>query len=541
MFKMIFNLTLLWIFAAALCGCVRDDSSTGDSYVENDNTYAPEILRNRMDEQQQKVIDYFVSGANPETGMAYNSSNNKSTLTTGASGFGIMCMIVGVERGWIDRQAAAEQIARITRFLKSADRFAGAWAHWYDPSGKILPFGNQVQAGEIVETAFMMGGLLTASEYFQGDTEAERQIRENTREFWQTIEWNRFIDGDRLYWIWHQNEDRLELPLVGWNETLLVYILGMAAPEEHRIPTDVYRKCWQGYDFAHPSRKTYGYSLPLGSDKGGPLFLSQYSFLGLDPSRMQDEFCYYWTQNQSHTLVNRHYCLYKAPAEYAYSVTDWGLTACGGCGEHPEYLSRDPENDDGIIAPTAAISAFPYTPFYAAQVLLNLKKNYPGLNGRYGFYVSCCPADRSVSNEYLAMEHAPMAIMMENYRSGLIWNLLMKNEYVREGLRLAGISEPTDLYGFATAAVNTATGVCDLMRHPDRECYEIDLFTPNAGKGILELTGSNGKSVYRKEVDLQVGRNVVRFFDSRIVRGKKYTLTITDAAGTAFGIEVALR
>lgn len=536
-----FHLLAIWFSAAALLGCVEDESTTGDSYVENDNTYAPEVMRNLMNEHEQKVMDYFVSGSNPGTGMACNSSASKSTLTTGATGFGIMSLIIGVERGWITRSAAASQIVRITEFLKSADRFAGAWAHWYDPTGKIVPFGDQKAAGEIVETAFMMGGLLTASEYFDGADADETAIREATGYFWQTIEWNRFLKDGTLYWIWHADEDRHELPLVGWNETLLVYILGMAAPEEHRIPADVYRNCWQGYDFSHPTRETYGYSLPLGTDKGGPLFLSQYSFLGLDPREMQDSHCYYWAQNQNHTMINRHYCVYEAPAEYGYSESAWGLTACGGCGEHPDYRSRDPENDDGILAPTAAISAFPYTPFYSAQVLLNLERNYAKLNGRYGFYVSYCPSDKSVSGEYLAMEHAPMAIMMENYRSGLIWKLLMGNSCVQEGLRQAGITAPTNLEGFCTSVVNTATGVCDLLRHPDRGAYEIDLFMSEPGRGTLTLTSTNGSEAYRTEVTLAAGRNTLSFFDSGIVRGKRYRLTVTGSAGRSHVIDVVLR
>ena len=306
---------------------------------------------------------------------------------------GIMNLVIGVERGWTSREDAAEHIVKIVRFLKTADRFAGAWAHWYRPDGKILPFGNQNEAGEIVETAFMMGGLLTACEYFTGNSEAEKEIRETTNYFWETIEWNHFVNNGRLYWIWHKDTNTYELPLIGWNETLLVYILAMAAPDNHKVSTDIYKNCWQGRNFATPGRKTYGYLMPLGTEYGNALFLSQYSFLGLDPRAMEDKYTYYWTQNVSHTMVNRHYCIYEAPEEYKYSESDWGLTACGGCGKNPEYKSREPFKDDGIIAPTAAISAFPYTPFYSTQVLMNLIRNYPKLNGTYGLNISYCPSD----------------------------------------------------------------------------------------------------------------------------------------------------
>lgn len=540
--KMILNIAAALFSALMLWNCVEDESTMGEGTVNNDNSYAPTVVKGAMNEQQQKIVNYFFKGANQATGMAYNSSTDKSTLTTGASGMGVMNLVIGVERGWISREDAANQIVKIVRFLKTADRFAGAWAHWYKPDGKITPFGNQVEAGEIVETAFMMGGLLTACEYFTGDSSAEKEIRETTQEFWETIDWNHFVKDGKLYWIWHKDKDSYELPLVGWNETLLVYILAMAAPEQHKVSTDIYKNCWQGHNFAYPGRKTYGYPLPLGSEYGSALFLSQYSFLGLNPKQMEDKYAFYWTQNLSHTMINRHYCVYEAPSEHNYSVFDWGLTACGGCGKHPDYLSRDPQNDDGIIAPTAAISAFPFTPFYSAQVLMNLIKNYPKLNGTYGFGISYCPADKAVGAEYLAMEHAPMAIMMENYRTGLIWKLLMKNEYVRKGLQLAEIKTIPDYTpGFYLAMVNTRTQVYDMMRHPDRGQYEIDFFTRASGNGQLVLTNMQNEEVYRVAIELTVGTNVVSFFDNSILRGKKYTLTVTDGSNQSYSIPVTLR
>ena len=520
------NILLALCVTAMMASCVDDLSTTGGEFVENDDTYSPAKLRNIMNEHEMKSVRFFTEGADEATGMAYNSSLDKHTLTTGASGMGVMNIVIGVERGWISREEGAEQVAKITRFLKSADKFDGSFAHWYSPQGKIIAFGNQNQAGEVVETAFMMGGLLTACEYFDGEAEVEKELRANTDELWNNINWSRFIKDGTLYWIWHQDEDRHELPLVGWNETLLVYILGMAAPQGHNIPVDVYKNCWQGHDFCHPGRETYGYELPLGTDTGGPLFLAQYSFLGLDPKKMEDNYCFYWQQNMNHTMINRHYCVYEAPADNGYDALNWGLTACGGVGDDSGYLSRDPENDDGVIAPTAALSSMPYTPFYSTQVLMNLESNYPKLNGKYGFYVAYRPATKEVSNEYLAMEHAPMAIMMENYRTGLIWNLLMNNEYVKKGLQLAGIAEPTRQAGFYTAAVNSRTGVCDMMRHPDRECYLIDYYSRIGGETSITLTTAGGEVVYAQNIHLNAGANVIEFFDPGVQRGTKYTLTV---------------
>ena len=529
------------------CSCVDDESTLPAPSTSNDNSYSPVTVKAMMDEQQKKIISLFYEGADPTTGMAYNNPKYKETLTTGASGMGVMCIVAGVERGWIDRAAGAEHIAKMTRFLKKATRFEGAWSHWYYTNGAPYPFGNQVAAGEIVETAFMMGGLLTACEYFTGNSDAEKEIRENTQYFWETINWKKFIKGDKLYWIWHSDKvgqnNELELQMIGWNECLLIYILGMAAPDHLKIPQSIYSTSWKGWNFATPSRKTYGYLMPLGTEYGGSLFLSQYSFLGLDPRLMEDNDVYYWTQNVSHTMINRHYCIFEAPAEYNYSELNWGLTACGGCGSNSDYKGRRPfQDDDGVIAPTASISAYPFTPFYSTQVMFNMSKNFPNLNGEYGFSISYSPSEKSVGTDYLAMEHAPMAIMIENYRTGLIWNLLMKNEYVQKGLQLAGMkSQPNYQPGFYLAMINTATEVYDMMRHPDSENYEINFYTTNAGNGTLKISNMMNEIVFDTRVDLTAGTNTISFFNNSILRGKKYTLSVSDAANKTYSIPVILR
>ncbi|MDO5113421.1 MAG: glucoamylase family protein [Planctomycetia bacterium] len=475
--------------------------------------------------------------------MAWNQDTSTQVLTVGASGFGIMAIVAGVERGWIPREDAAKHIVKMTRFLRSVPRFEGAWAHWYSPEGDCVRFGNQTAAGEIVETAFLMAGLLVAAEYFDGENSLEKEIRETVSFFWETIHWRHYVHQGKLYWIWHSDRDQYELPLVGWNETLLVYILAMAAPEPHNISPEVYRTCWIWDSFAHPQRKTYGYTLPLGNlSHGGPLFLSQYSFLCLDPRKMQDEYADYWQQNVAHTLINRHYCLYEAPAEFRYSEQDWGLTACDGCGKSPGYRARDPIHDDGVIAPTAAISAYPYTPFYSTQVLLHLAKNYPELNGRFGFGISYTPRDRAINPHYLAIEHAPMSVMIENYRSGLIWKLFMKNPHVLRGLRLAGMRTcPEYREGFYRACLETQTGVYDMMRHPDREKYEIDFFTQTAGEGRLVLTNDQEETVYHTTLFLTQGANLLSFDAETLRRGAKYRLNVIDARQNTHSIHVQLR
>lgn len=540
-------LVVVALFSISATACVDDLSDYGfeSAPAISDNTYIPANVRAALDDEQRKIIDYFYSGADPESGMCLNTDTDLTTLTTGATGMGVMNIVCGVERGWISRVEGAAHIQKLVRWLDKADRFKGAWAHWYKPTGRTTPFGNQTAAGEIVETAFMMAGLLTACEYFDGTDVVETEIRTMTDKFWKEIEWNGFIKGDMLYWIWHSNlseNEAYELPIVGWNECLIVYILGLAAPDEHKIPVDVYNKCWKGYNYANPARYTYGYNLPVGGNEtGAALFLSQYSFLGLDPRQMEDDAAWYWTQNLSHTLINRHYCLYEAPAAHKYNEFNWGLTACGGCGTKQAYLSRDPKCDDGVIAPTAAISAYPYTPFYATQVLMNLKKNWTNLEGKYGFRNSYSPSEKAVCNAYLGMEHAPMGIMIENYRSGLIWNLLMRNEYVKKGLAVAGITVPIYKDGFYLAQIETQTGVYDMMRHPDTEQYQIDFYTKMGGEAQLLIYDSVGERIIEKNINLKNGANVIEFYDDAICAGQPYVLVINSKVGTNYKLKVRLR
>ena len=133
--------------------------------VANDNTYSPAKVRFILDSQQKKMIDFFMSGADQTSGMCLNSSQWGGTMTTGATGMGFMNIITGVERGWISREEGLDQILKVVKFLDKADRYHGSWSHWYGTDGKTKPFGNQIVAGEIVETAFVMTGLIAAKIY----------------------------------------------------------------------------------------------------------------------------------------------------------------------------------------------------------------------------------------------------------------------------------------------------------------------------------------------------------------------------------------
>lgn len=522
---------IIWIllipFLSCCTGCEKDK---GETIVVNksDETFAPSNVRPILEKQQKAAFTYFYDFAEENSGLAYEGYNHgDKVVTIGGSGFGLMSLIVGAERGWITRDQAIERTVKAVRWLGKADRYKGIWSHWHSGDGKAYPFGNQVEAGDAVETSFLVTGLIAAQEYFNGGTELEKEISDSVTSFINTIDWNHYTNGENhLYWIWHTPTNQYELAVKGWNEGLVTYILALGAPEGHRISKEVYTEGWQSNGgFCNSNRENYGYKLPLGQEKGGPLFFAHYSFVGLNPMRMKDNYAFYWQNNVAHAMINRHYCVYEAPSSYQYSVNMWGLTACNGVGSK-YYSARCPSNDDGIIAPTAALASYPYVPFYATQVLMSMDK-ISALQGKYGIGDSYEPATGQANNNHLAIDQGPIVVMIENYRSGLIWDLVMRSEYIQNCLKMAGIElDPVLEEGFAYTTINTKTKQYDMMMHPDREQYELDFYAAEVGNATLSISSDN-KEVFTADFECQQGHNRFDFKSKDLLKGKKYTLKVS--------------
>jgi hypothetical protein len=529
------------LFSLVACGKDPEPTIVVD---KNDDTYSPAKVQPVLEEWHRKNFSYFYEGGDPLTGMAYEGNERGTTVTTGGSGFGVMALIVGSERGWITRQQAAEQTQKIVRFLGKTERFKGMWSHWYNTDGTAHPFGNQVKTGDVIESSFMMAGLLTAVEYYTSNSPVEAEIRDSVASFWNTMDWKFYAQsGTELKWLWYSLENRLGLNINGWHEGWIAYILALGAPENNAISESVYQQGWQkNGEFYHPNRMFYDYELPLGEDKGGPLFFAHYSFLGLNPQLLEDNYVNYWKQNVAHTMINRHYCVAEAPKANKYDERNWGLTACYG-GKPPwDYKARSPLNDDGVIAPTAALASYPYTPFYSTQVLLNLAE-LPLVHGTYGFADSYSPATNTSEKKHLAIDQGPIVVMVENYRSGLIWNLLMKSEHVQRGLSRAGVKEKPDYeQGFYLAMINTATEEYDMMRHPDRQQFELNYFLESAGNTQFTITNkAGGKIVFEKSVSATAGENILEFDSKDILNGKQYLIKMITPDSKEYSILTRLR
>ncbi len=411
----------------------------------------PELSDNELlDLIQKQTFSYFWDFAHDKSGMALERSDANAyggeahnIVTTGGSGFGVMAIIIGVERNYITRDQAIKRLLVITNFLLSGDRFHGAFPHWYYGStGKVRPFFTEDNGGDLVETSFMIQGLLTARQYFSKDNNEEVLLRNNINQLWNAIEWNWYTNGeDVLIWHWSPNfEWTINHQIRGYNEALITYILA-ASSKTYPISKSVYHNGWaSSSNFINGKTYYQKWNLPLGSDFGGPLFFAHYSFLGLDPRELKDTYADYWKQNVNHTLINREYCIKNPKGYKGYSAKSWGLTASDN---DQGYAAHSPTNDLGVISPTASLSSFPYTPEYSMQALRHFYYDFDGkLWGKYGFYDAFNQTENWYANNYLAIDQGPIIVMIENYRSGLLWDLFMSCPEIKEGLSKLNFSSP---------------------------------------------------------------------------------------------------
>jgi hypothetical protein len=355
---------------------------------------------------------------------------------------------VGIERNFISRSEGYERLERLVNWLENADRFHGAWPHWMNgETGKVKPFSPRDDGGDLVETAFLAQGLLCVREYFSDGNEREKKLADKIDSLWKEIEWDWYRRGDQdvLYWHWSpKNEWAMNFAVTGYNECLIMYVLAAASPT-HGIPAEVYHKGWarDGAIRNDPDHHQYGHHLALSHNGaqqyGGPLFWSHYSFLGLDPRNLKDRYADYWEHNKNHTLINRQYCIENPKNFEGYGRNCWGLTASYSING---YAAHRPEEDLGVISPTAALSSFPYTPAESMDVLKYL---YYDLGdkvwGQYGFYDAFSEEHDWFIPRYLAIDQGPAVVMIENHRSGLLWDLFMSAPEIRPALDKLGFQK----------------------------------------------------------------------------------------------------
>lgn len=415
-------------------------------------TVSPEAL---FDHVQERTFQYFWEGAEPHSGLARERihcdgvypSQDSGVVTSGGSGFGLMALLVGMERGWISRSEGLARLEKIANFLESADRFRGAWPHWWHgESGRVKAFSPKDDGGDLVESAFLAQGLLCVRQYFQDGSPAERRLARRFDQLWRGINFQAYVRDQALYWHWSPNHGwAMNFPIRGYNECLILYVLAASSPT-HAIDPEVYHQGWaEGGKIVRPLEIL---GIPIGlrhqgeRDSVGPLFWAHYSFLGLDPRGLRDRYADYEEETRNHARVHYQWCVENPLGHRGYGPASWGLTSSyspKGYAGHAPSRGRDL----GVIAPTAALASFPYLP---QQAEVAMQHWYYDLGskvfGPYGFYDAFSQTQDWYPQRYLAIDQGPIVVMMENHRSQLLWKLFMSCPEVQAGLRALEFQTP---------------------------------------------------------------------------------------------------
>ncbi len=475
---------------------------------------------------QRYTFRYFWDFGHPVSGLARERNSSGDIVTTGGSGFGIMAIPVAIERGFITRQEGLLRLIQITSFLEiRAQRFHGAFSHWLNGNtGTTIPFSQFDNGGDLVETAFLMQGLLTARAYFNQDNPLENSLRNTITRLWEDVEWDwyRRNNSNVLYWHWSPNfQWQMNFQLRGFNEVMITYILGIASPT-HGIPASLYHSGWaNGGAIVNPA-SYYGYPMFVGPFRGGPLFFAHYSYLGFDPRNKRDAYCNYFTRNRNHTLINRAYCIANPKNQVGYGPNSWGLTA----SDNPwGYLAHEPvfDRDNGTIAPTAALSSMPYTPVESMAALKHFYRNLGDrLWGYYGFYDAFNLGQNWFADSYLAIDQGPIIVMIENHRTGLLWDLFMSNPEIGPALDAIGFVADASSNAVEASGLGIRTAVAP---NPVQGAFSLFIDAPEAMAINIRLIDVAGRQVrHLGRHTLQLGENTLYLQPESLANGMYFLI-----------------
>jgi len=426
-----------------------------------------------LDMTERYAFRYFWEGAHQATGMALERSNgNGTTAASGATGMGLMAMIVAYEREYRPREEIKDRILNILHFLENCDRHHGAWSHWYNADTyKTQPFTSDDDGGDLVETSYVVQALIALKNYFTETDDKSVQIREKADLLWKGVDWNWYRqDGQNvLYWHWSPNYGFVKnMKVQGWNECLTTYLMAASSPT-HGILKVVYEQGWAQSGNMVNQRTFYDFPISLSPDWGGPLFWIHYSFLGINPHGLKDQYADYWLENVNTAKIHHAYAVDNPKNFLNYSDKCWGLTA----SDDPDgYTAHQPwSNDNGTISPTAALASMPYTPEESLKALKYFyRERGQELFGLYGPYDAFNDDVNWVQQAYIGIDQGPIVVMIENYRTGLLWNTLMKDADVQAGL---------DKLGFQ---YETSTGIDEVIGQ--MQTFRV---YPNPGNGQITI------------------------------------------------------
>ena len=438
------TLVIVATFAIGLVGCGKSSENIAQKMSDDE----------LLDLVQRQTFNYFYDGAEPVSGLARERFHvdgvypldDKNVVTSGGSGFGIMALLVGIEREYISREDGVARFDKILTFLEKADNFHGVFPHWWEgETGKVKGFSDKDNGGDLVETSFLIQGLLTAHQYFVNGTDAEKAIAARIDTIWKNVDWNWHRNGKNvLYWHWSPSHSwEMNFAIRGFNECLITYVLAAASPT-HGVPAEVYHEGWANNGAIIEPHEMEGHKLNLHYESvsgAGPMFWAHYSFLGLDPTGLQDKYTNYFEEMKNYTLINRDYCIRNPKGFEGYNENSWGLSASYSVVGYAAHEPHD-SNDHGVISPTAALSSIVYTPEESMKVIKYLHAKGDTIMGDYGFYDAYSETENWYPQKYLAIDQGPIVVMIENYRTQMLWNLFMSHPDVQKGLKKLGFQSP---------------------------------------------------------------------------------------------------
>lgn len=496
-----------------------------------------------FDMAEEAAFRYFWVYAHPTWGLARERYTDENMCATGGTGMGILALIAGASRGYAPRADIASRVLSIlTCYATAATPYHGAFSHWVDgaTAASLAPDAPGDFKGDIVETSYLMQGALAARQYFDGAGATETQIRALATQLWEGVDWNAYRPippGNAVYWLWSPTTGfSTSFAVSGWNECLIVYLLATASPS-HPVPASCYGTGWARYGAMQNSGTFFGYRLWLGEDYGGPLFFAHYSFLGFDPRLKRDAYANYVEQNRNHTLIHRAYSIANPYGRTGYSSDIWGLTASDG--PYGYAVHKPYGGDDGTLAPTAALGSTPYTPALSLAALKAMYRQYgQPLYGPFGFRDAYNPTLDWYDPDYIAIDQGPIAVMIENYRSHLLWDLFMQNPEIQPALDALGFTYD----GSVDATLgDPAPRVLSLSVPAPNPCRDGTRFTytlPAAGPVQVVIHDVRGREVVRVvDAGQDAGRHASGW-DGRDAHGRHvapgiYWVRLRTAAGDA--------
>jgi hypothetical protein len=423
----------------------------------------PSISNEELDKLQRDTFGYFLKETNPANGLVRDSTREGTPASITAVGLGLATYLVGAERGFITRVEAARRALTTLRFFwnspqgeePDATGHKGFYYHFLD-----MQTGRRAWRSELstIDTTFLLAGVLASAEYFDRDTAGEREIRSLADAIYRRADWKWAQNGGiTVSHGWKPETGFLKYRWEGYSEAILLYALGLGSPT-HPLTEESYGAWTSTYRW----KKLYGHEFLYA----GPLFIHQLSHVWIDFRGIQDDFMRakgidYFENSRRATYVQQQYAIRNPRNFRGYNENCWGITASDGPGPATsrvngverrffDYKARGiPYGpDDGTIAPWAAVASLPFAPEIVLPALKYFGEEYPQMTSEYGFKCSFNPSFTAgkrnkrgwVSKGYYGLDQGPIVLMIENYRTGLVWRLMRQCPYLVTGLRRAGFT-----------------------------------------------------------------------------------------------------